>query len=221
MIIEGEKMSVGYNPGLIGTTQVPSPFGTKLENARAAGPVIPYEYKATKPKKQFKEIRKVLFPEKKRFLLIRYGYKFNLRHRCIVCGTQHQWEPSDPMRPTIPLTEVTKGRPMKGTYCPKHSEIWRQMEMLEQQILAEENGLEFSAYLPKPRVPQMLQRGPLKHLRSQDIQSLTALGWLIKSPTANKEEPPIEYERLMDEVEANLKRMSVLVKGSPEVEVEE
>jgi hypothetical protein len=214
-------MSVGYNPGLIGSAQVPSPFGSKLETARAAGPVIPYDYKSEKPKKQLKEIRKVLFPEKKRFLFFRYGKKFNVRHRCVVCGTQHHWEASDPMRPTIPLTEVTKGRPMRGNYCPKHAGIWRQMEMLEQQILAEENGLEFSAYIPKPKLPQMLQRGPLKHLRPQDVQSLAAIGWEIKSPTSKKEEPPLEYERLMGEVEANLKRMSVLVKGSPEVEVEE
>lgn len=214
-------MSVGYNPGLIGSAQVPSPFGSKLQNARAAGAVIPYDYKSEKPKKQLKEIRKVLFPEKKKMLFIRYGKKFNVRHRCVVCGTQHHWEASDPMRPTIPLTEVTKGRPMRGNYCPKHSAIWRQMEMLEQQILAEENGLEFSAYIPRPKVPQILQRGPLKHLRPQDIQSLTAIGWEIKSPNSNTDEPPVEYDRLMGEVEANLKRMSVLVKGSPEVEVEE
>ena len=67
----------------------------------------------------------------------------------------------------------------------------------------------------------MLQRGPLKHLRPQDVQSLAAIGWEIKSPISNTEEPPVEYDRLMGEVEANLKRMSVLVKGSPEVEVEE
>ena len=124
------------------------------------------------------------------------------------------------MRPTIPLTEVTKGRPMRGNYCPKHAGMWRQMEMLEQQILAEENGLEFSAYIPRPKVPQMLQRGPLKVLRPQDVQSLSALGWTIKSPNKDKEEPPVEYGRLMEEVEANLKRMNVLVKGSPEGDVE-
>ena len=67
----------------------------------------------------------------------------------------------------------------------------------------------------------MLQRGPLKHLRPQDVQSLVSLGWAVKSPSVDKEEPPIEYDRLMVEVEANLKRISVLVKGSPEVEVEE
>ena len=214
-------MSVGYNPGLIGSAQVPSPFGSNLQNARAAGMVEEYEYKSTKPKKQLKEIRKVLLPEKKKFLFISYGKKFNVRHRCVVCGTQHHWEPSDPMRPTIPLTEVTKGRPMRGNYCPKHAGIWRQMEMLEQQILAEENGLEFSAYIPKPKIPQMLQRGPLKHLRPQDVQSLAALGWEIKSPVSNKEEPPVEYARLMVEVEANLKRMNALVKGSPEEGVEQ
>ena len=213
-------MSVGYNPGLIGTASVPSPFGSNLENARAAGPVSPYEYKSDKPKKQLKELRKVLFPQKKKFLFVRYGKKFNVRHRCVVCGTQHHWEASDPMRPTIPLTEVTKGRPMRGNYCPKHAGMWRQMEMLEQQILAEENGLEFSAYIPRPKVPQMLQRGPLKTLRPQDIQSLSAIGWTIKSPSADKEEPPVEYTRLMGEVEANLKRMNVLVKGSPEGDVE-
>lgn len=209
-------MTMGYNPGLIGTTQVPSPFESPLKNARAPGPVIPYEYKSEKPKKQFKEIKRVLFPQKKRFLFVKYGYKFNVRHRCVVCGTQQNWEPSDPMRPTIPLTEVVKGRPMKGTYCPKHSGIWRQMEMLEQQILAEEHGLEFTAYIPKPKMPQMLQRGPLKHLRPQDITALSAMGWEIKSPQKDKEEPPAEYARLMSEVEAKLKRIDVLVAGQKE-----
>lgn len=211
-------MTLGYSPGLIGTTQVPSPFGSNLHNARAAGPVIPYDYKSERPKKQFKEIKKVLFPTKKKFLFVKYGQKFNVRHRCVVCGTQQNWEPSDPMRPTIPLTEVVKGRPMKGTYCAKHSGIWRQMEMLEQQILAEDNGLEFSAYIPKPKVPQMLQRGPLKNLRPQDVQSLSAIGWDIKSPQADKEEPPAEYARLMQEVEAKLKRIHVLVAGQEEGE---
>ena len=39
-------------------------------------------------------------------------------------------------------------------------------------------------------------------------------------PNKDKEEPPVEYGRLMEEVEANLKRMNVLVKGSPEGDVE-
>lgn len=213
MIIEVRNMTMGYTPGLIGTAQAPNPFGSQKDIARAPGVVMPYSFKATKPKKQLKEIRKVLLPEKKKFLFIRYGYKFNMKHRCVVCGTQQHWEASDPARPHIPLTEVTKGRPLRGTYCLKHTGMWRQMEMLEQQMLADEHGLEFTAFIPKPRVPQMLQKGPLRMLRPQDIESLTALGWTIAPPGKEKEEPPEEYARLMQDVSAKLKRIDALVAG--------
>jgi len=211
-------MSVGYNPGLIGTAQAPNPFGSNKEMARSPGPVIPYDYKKTKPKKQLKEIRKVIRPEKKKFLFFKYGYKFNMKNRCVICGTQQHWEASDPMRPSIPLTEVIKGRPMRGTYCPKHSGMWRQMEMLEQQILADEHGLEFSAFIPRAKVPQILQKGPLKMLRPQDIESLSAIGWTVEPPQSKNEEPPIEYARLMGEVSAKLKRIDALVAGQKEGE---
>ena len=47
---------------------------------------------------------------------------------------------------------------MKGTYCPKHAAIHMQMEMLEQQILANEHGLEFKGF--KPKMPNII-KGPL------------------------------------------------------------
>ena len=59
----------------------------------------------------------------------------------VLFGTYHHWE-AGLLRPVIP-TEVHWGRPMRGTYCPKHAAIHMQMEMLEQQILANEHGLEF------------------------------------------------------------------------------
>jgi len=198
-----------FNSGIIGTSQAPT-FGSSREMARSAGPVIPYEYKEIRPKRQLKEIRRVLLPEKKRFLFIKYGYKFNITHRCVICGSQQQWDVSDPMRPGIPLHEVTKGRPLKGTYCPKHAGMFKQMEMLEQQILAEEHGLEFRAFLPKAKVP-VLKRGPLQDLNDSDVASLIASGWTIKPPQGTKEKPKEQYVRLMSEINGKLRQIENLV----------
>jgi hypothetical protein len=199
---------IGY-PNIIGSPQVQS-FGPKRQITRAAGPVIPYEFGEIKPKKQLKEIRKVLLPEKNKFLFFRYGYKFNLLHRCVICGSQHQWDSSDPMRPGIPLTEVTRGRPLKGTYCPKHAGIYKQMEMLEQQMLAEEHGLEFKAFLPKPKIP-IINRGPLQDLTQSDMASLIAIGWIIEPPKGTKDTPKEQYVRLMAEVYGKMKQIENLV----------
>jgi hypothetical protein len=56
-----------------------------------------------------------------------------------------------------------------------------QLEMLQQQILADKHGLEFKAF--KPRMPKMLKSGPVRNLTKEDIQSLTAAGYFIKPPT--------------------------------------
>ena len=45
------------------------------------------------------------------------------------------------------------------------------MEMLQQQILADEHGLDFKAFIPRPKVPQMLKGGPITSLSKQDILS--------------------------------------------------
>jgi hypothetical protein len=210
-------MIQGFNPGLIGNPANINPFSSHKEASRAIGPVIPYEFVQLKPKKQLKEIRKILLPEKKRFLFIRYGFKFNLRHRCIVCGSQHEWEMSDPMRPPLPLSHVNKGRPLQGTYCPKHSGFFRQMEMLEQQMLAEAHGLEFRSFLPKPKIP-ILKRGPLSTLTQTDMASLIAMGWVIQPPQGTKENPLEQYTRLMVDVQGKLSQIQKII---PMMESEE
>ena len=109
-------------PTLIGAnSSVGVAFLPPLAQARAAGPIDEYTFKEIKPKKKLKEMSRVLTAEKKSFLFIKYGWKFNLKDRCIVCGAHHIWENGDYMRPPIPLSHVTKGRPMRGTYCPKHA----------------------------------------------------------------------------------------------------
>jgi len=52
-------------PNLINNTQATKLFLPKLQQFRAAGTIEEYTYTALKPKKQLKEIRKVLLPEKK------------------------------------------------------------------------------------------------------------------------------------------------------------
>lgn len=207
-------MTIQYNPpSLIGATNatVANPFLPPIKFGRAAGPIITHDYISSKPKKQVKEMIKILWPERKRFLGIKYGYKFNTKDRCVVCGTHKVWDASDPMRPTIPLHKVRKGYPMRGTYCDKHSALHRQYEMLEQQIIADEHGLEFSSYIPKPKVPKMLQSAPLTSLRQSDIESLATLGWGIKPPTMVNETKEDELFRLTIESQTLNKRILQLL----------
>ena len=210
-------MVVGFNPGLLG-----NPAGTFHNtidslNARNPGPVMEYKYRNAKPKKQLKEIRKILLPEKKKFLFIKYGFKFNMRHRCVVCGSLHEWDMSDPMRPPLPLSHVNKGRPLQGNYCPKHAAYFKQMEMLDQKILAEENGLEFRNFIPKPKMP-IMNTGPLTNLKQSDIASLVSVGWLIEPPRGTKENAYEQYTRLMLEVQGRLAQIQQII---PMMEVEE
>jgi|TARA_R100001460_G_scaffold28225_3_gene56588 hypothetical protein len=198
-------------PNLINTQQQRNAFLPKLEQFRAAGPIEEYKFDSIKPKKKLKEISKILLPEKKKFI-VNYGFKFNYKDRCVVCGSFQTWEPSDYLRPPIPLDRVEKGRPMRGTYCQRHAAIHKQMEMLQQQILAEEHGLDFKAFIPKPKIPQIMRRTPLTNLSQDDVASLTGAGWVIQLPTLNDEESrKEETQRLMLEIENNFKRINFLL----------
>ena len=198
-------------PNLINTQQQRNVFLPKLEQFRAAGPIEEYKFDSIKPKKKLKEISKILLPEKKKFI-VNYGFKFNYKDRCVVCGSFQTWEPSDYLRPPIPLDRVEKGRPMRGTYCQRHAAIHKQMEMLQQQILAEEHGLDFKAFIPKPKMPQIMRRTPLTNLSPDDVASLTGAGWAIHAPTLKDEESrKQETQRLMLEIENNFKRINFLL----------
>lgn len=202
-------------PNLIQTQQAKNAFLPKLQQYRAVGPIEDYKYDALKPKKQMKEIRKVLLPEKKKILFLRYGYKFNFKDRCVVCGTHHVWESGDYLRPPIPLDKVEKGRPLRGTYCQKHAAIHKQMEMLQQQILADEHGLDFKAFIPKAKMPNMLKRQQLNTLTKEDVMRLTSMGWTITPPTPAKdaETQMAEIVRLTAEIQLNTERINYLIKG--------
>jgi len=158
-----------------------NPLLNPIEQARTTGSVIEYQFVSIKAKKKEKELIKVLLPEPKRFLFLKFGKKFNLKDRCVVCGMHHIWEAGDFLRPPIPLEKVTKGRPLKGTYCSRHSSMFKQLEMLEQQILAEKHGLDFKAF--KPRMPKALTGKPSTYLSKTEIATLTAAGYFIKPPT--------------------------------------
>ena len=217
-------------PSLIGAT-TPSVTNTafmdRYEAARSPGSIMTYEYKNTKPKKQLKEITKILKPETKTFLKVPYKFAYNIKDRCVVCGTHKVWEAGDNLRPPLPLHKVRKGYPMRGTYCEKHAAIHMQYEMLEQQILAEEHGLSFSAYVPKaPSVsslnPLNMVTGPLTTLKESDIASLSSSGWTIKPPQAQEETREEELFRLVIESDAINKRVkTLLTEGAKVVTVEE
>tara|TARA_R110001592_G_scaffold64636_7_gene198584 strand:+ start:14847 stop:15476 length:630 start_codon:yes stop_codon:yes gene_type:complete len=200
-------------PNLIANNpNLSSAFLPPLVAARAAGPVDEYSFLQIKPKKKLKEIIKVLKAEKKKFLFIKYGWKFNLKDRCVVCGVHHVWDSGDYMRPPLPLSHVSKGRPMRGTYCPKHATHHRQMEMLQQQILADEHGLDFKAFMPKPRMPQVLSKGPLTTLSKADVISLVGAGWIINSPEPTTDENKLEeIIRLTDRIRTDSERMNALI----------
>jgi len=182
-------MSMIYSPNIIKNESMvgnssPIIYNTK-KTSRNTGPIIEYQFVNVSPNKKLKEIKKVLIPERKKFLFKKLGCRFNIKDRCVVCGAHHMWDSGDALRPPIPLTQVSKGRPMRGTYCPKHASMFKQFEMLEQQIIADKHGLEFKRYVPKAKIPQIIKRGPLVALTEQDIISLTGKGWDITPPKAD------------------------------------
>ena len=124
----------------------------------------------------------------------------------------HTWEATDYLRPPIPLDNVTKGRPLRGTYCQKHAGIHKQMEMLQQQILADEHGLDFKAFIPKAKVPQLFNSSPITTLTKKDILSLTSTGWLITPPVVKDNEgEKAEVIRLIAEIEINTSRLNSII----------
>ena len=139
---------------------------------------------------------------------MKYGFSFDIKNRCVVCGSQHMWEADDPMRPYIPLTEVDKGRPMKGTFCPKHTQLWRQMEMLEQQILADKHGLDFKRFVPKARLPSLNRpKQPVTTLTPNDVAHLTAAGWSVSPPEMDKENGAERFLRLKAEIIGKMEQL--------------
>ena len=199
-----------YTPNIIGQNNTMINPMKISSNARSAGPIINYEFKTFTLKKQMKELLTVLKPEKKRFIF-KYGYKFNIRDRCVVCGAHHIWEAGDNLRPPIPLTGVTKGRPLRGTYCPRHASMHKQLEMIEQQVIAEKHGLEFKKYIPKPKVPQLMNRGPLVTLSQGDIISLTSKGWEITPPQAETTTAEQKLVELLIELKGKIGQIDELV----------
>ena len=199
-----------YTPNIIGNNNTMINPLKVSSNARSAGPIINYEFKTFTLKKQMKELLTVLKPEKKRFIF-KYGHKFNIRDRCVVCGAHHVWEAGDNLRPPIPLTGVTKGRPLRGTYCPRHASMHKQLEMIEQQVIAEKHGLEFKKYIPKPKVPQLMNRGPLVTLSQGDIISLTSKGWEIIPPQAETTTAEQKLIELLIELKGKIGQIDELV----------
>ncbi len=221
-------MTMNFSPpNLIGAQSAhvgANPYLDRFSSARAAGTVIMYEYKNLKPKKKLKEIIKVLMPEKKTFLKFPYKFKYNIKDRCVVCGSQKVWESGDTMRPPLPLHKVRKGYPMRGTYCNKHASIHKQYEMLEQQILAEEHGLSFSAYIPSAKSlnpVNLVTSSPMTTLKQADMQSLSAMGWTIKPPNNAIENKEEELFRLIIETNnINERVKTLLTEGVNVVNVE-
>jgi hypothetical protein len=204
-------MTMVYSPNIIGAEgSMINPMKI-IGNARSAGPIIGYEFKSALPKRQFKELRAVLLPEKKKFVIVKIGYKFNVRDRCVVCGVHHVWDVGDTLRPPIPLSEVTKGRPLQGTYCPRHASFFKQLETIEQQMIAEKHGLEFKKYVPRPKMPQIMNRGPLVTLSERDIVSLSAKGWEITPPVAETVSAEEKLIILLIELKSKMAQIDELV----------
>ena len=217
-------------PSLIGATNATvntnsvNPFMDRLTTARAAGPIMAYEFKSLKPKKQLKEIVKVLKPEKKTFLKIPYSFKYNYKDRCVICGTQKFWTADDARRPPLPLHKVRKGYPMRGTYCEKHAAIHMQYEMLEQQILAQEHGLSFSAYIPSAKSlnpVNLVKSGPITQLKQEDINSLSSLGWKIIPPANEASSKEEQLYAMMIENAAMSERIKSLLTEGVKVTTQE
>ena len=100
---------------------------------------------------------------------------------------------------------------MRGTYCPRHSSIHKQYEMLEQQILADKHGLEFKKYIPRPKVPQIMSRGPVQELSEKDIISLTSKGWEITPPTAETITAEEKLVNLLVELKGKIAQIDEIV----------
>ena len=93
-----------------------------------------------------------------------------------------------------------------------------------QQILADEHGLSFSAYIPKAPTMQTLNplsSGPLTSLKATDIASLGSLGWTIKPPVSETESREEELFRLVIESSTINERVKTLLTEGAKVAPEE
>jgi hypothetical protein len=85
-----------------------------------------------------------------------------------------------------------------------------QLEMLQQQILADKHGLEFKRFVPK--MPKMLKSGPITHLSKEDVAALTASGYLIKPPTlGDNRSPTNEAIEIVGEINILTDRLNYLM----------
>ena len=66
-------------PNLINSPTTGTSFLPPLIDARMPGPIMEYRFRETIPKKKLKELKKVLMPEKKKILFVKFGFKFNLK----------------------------------------------------------------------------------------------------------------------------------------------
>ena len=83
--------------------------------------------------------------------------------------------------------------------------------MIEQQVIAEKHGLEFKKYIPKPKVPQIMNRGPLVALTQGDIISLTSKGWAITPPQAETTTAEQKLIELLIELKGKIGQIDELV----------
>jgi len=89
-----------------------------------------------------------------------------------------------------------------------------QYEMLEQQVLAEEHGLSFSAYIPSAKSlnpVNLVKSGPLTTLRQEDINSLSSVGWKIIPPTNESSSKEEQLYSLMVQTEGMAERVKALL----------
>ena len=87
----------------------------------------------------------------------------------------------------------------------------KQLEMIEQQVIAEKHGLEFKKYIPKPKVPQIMNRGPMVTLSQGDIISLTSKGWAITPPQAETTTAEQKLIELLIELKGKIGQIDELV----------
>ena len=89
--------------------------------------------------------------------------------------------------------------------------------MLEQQILAEEHGLSFSAYIPSARSlnpVNLVKSGPITQLKQEDINSLTSLGWTVEPPVSeNSSKEEQLYALMIQNTAMSAKIKSLLTEG--------
>ena len=73
-----------------------------------------------------------------------------------------------------------------------------------------------------PKVPKMLQAAPLTSLRQSDIESLSGVGWTIRPPAMQNENPEDELFRLtMEQNGINKRVIELMTNGAKIIPQEE